>query len=118
MRIYAHFEHKLALILHDLKISDIHLPLKVELIKNTYHTIDVLKKTFQNVNDIDNRVLISSICKTVQLGTAVKVAILVKFLEDIEGHTVNVAYIIKQYAYLKGISTKECSIDESKKVLE
>jgi len=116
--LYDYFDQKKAQILKSLKSTSVDMETKVDLIKELEVTDGIIRKTFQNsLSTIDYRALMSSICKSVSLNSAVQVSFLVKMLESIPGYEINFAYIIEKYIQIKGQPTKECSKNESSNII-
>jgi hypothetical protein len=117
MRLYEYFDNRYIKMKQDLRHINIPMPIKIKLLQEMEDTVVILKKMFQDSKKIDQRSLISSICKVVQASSAIKVTFLMKFLKDLPGYDINIDYIAKNFKYLKNLTTEDCSKIENKNIV-
>jgi hypothetical protein len=117
MRLYEYFDNRYIKMKQDLRHINIPMPMKIKLLQEMEDTVVILKKVFQDSKKIDQRSLISSICKVVQASSAIKVTFLMKFLKNLPGYDINVDYITKNFKYLKNLATEDCSKIENKNIV-
>lgn len=118
MRVYKYFDSRYSDMKHDLRHITVPMPIKVKLLKEIQDTLVMMKKIFQDDQKVDQRSLISSICKSIELSSTIRLLFLVKFLRDFPNYNIDVEYITKNFDYIKNLTPSECSKSERQKILK
>ena len=118
MRVYAYFDSRYGEMKHDLRTITVPMSIKVRLLKEIEDTLVMIKKIFQDDQKVDQRSLISSICKAIELSSTIRLLFLAKFLRDFPNYNIDVDYITKNFDYIKNLTPSDCSKTERQKILK
>lgn len=118
MRVHLYFQTRYRDMVKDLKSLVMPMKMKIKLLQEIQDTYMMVKQIFQDDRSTDQRSLISSICKSIELSSSMRLIFLTKFLRDFPDYNIDVDYIKKNFSYIQGLSLGECSKSERTKILK